>query len=288
MRLENRFLVSGMAILIGIMLLLVAGCGDDETNTPTTITGSSADPEFVAVKVQLDDFVDSTVAFFEHGLNTINGIADGDIIIPPQYAVNPEQQDTLYTSYTNGWHVIQIAFTMRDQQQEALWQTTLADSIQYRKNGVAQEDWRGHDELCYKHHWSWGVFDTTVSHSGFAGNTDFTFSNLTTAQATITGSRDFEANNKVVTVDSTVWRDFTFTADLNNVTLKNPMSGWSSCPTGGSVSATVEMVYTKDDGDPVTTTWNATFAFSNGHLTASVSKGNTVWSYNTDLCVVPQ
>ena len=59
MRLENRVLVSGMTILIGVMLLLVAGCGDDETNTPTTITGSMADHEFLAVKTQMDDFVDS-------------------------------------------------------------------------------------------------------------------------------------------------------------------------------------------------------------------------------------
>lgn len=283
MRLEKRVLVSGMAILIGVMLIMVAGCGDDETNTPNTITGSLNDPDFVAVKTQLDDFVDSTIAFFQNGLNTLQGISDGDIIIPPQYAVNPDLQDSVHTSYTNGWHVIEISYT-----QGNVWQMTLADSIQYKKNGVAQEDWRGHDELVYKHHWTWDVFDTNVTHTSLAGNADFTFANVNTVQATVTGSRDFTANNKVVTVDSTIWRDFTFTADVNNVTLKNSLGGWSSCPTGGSVSTTVEMVYTKDDDDPVTTTWNATLAFSNGTLTASVTKGNTVWSYTSDLCHVPQ
>lgn len=288
MRLANRVLVPGMAILIGVMLLLVAGCGDDETNTPNTITGSMTDPDFVAVKTQLDNFVDSTVAFFKNGLNTLEGISDDDGIIPPQYAVSPEQQDSVQTSYANGWHVIQISYTERDQADQGVWQMTLADSIQYRKNGVAQEDWRGHDELVFKHHWTWDVFDTDVTHTSFAGNTDFTFDNVNTTQATVTGSRDFTANNKVVTVDSTVWRDFTFTADVNNVTLKKSLSGWSSCPTGGSVSTTVEMVYTKDDGDPITTTWNATFTFNNGSLSASITKGSTVWSYTSDLCNVPQ
>ena len=287
MRLENRVLVSGMTVLISIMLLVVAGCGDD-TSTPTTITGSLTNPEFVVVKAQFDNFVDSTVAFFDNGLNTINGISDGNIIIP-QYAVTPDQQDSWDTSYTNGWHVIQIARTERDQNQVGVWWVTLADSIQYRKNGVAQETSTGRDQLVYKHHWAYGVFDTTVSHTGFAGNADYTFSNLNTALATITGSRDFVANNKVVTADSTIWRDFTFTADINNVTLRySTNTGWCNCPVGGSVSMTMEMVYTKEDGDPVTTTWNATFTFSNGNLTASITQGNTVWSYTSDLCVVSQ
>lgn len=289
MRLENRVLVSGMAILIAVMLLMVAGCGDDDTNTPTTITGSLSDPDFVAVKAQLDDFVDSTIAFFENGLNTLEGISDGDIIIPPQYAVSPEQEDSIHTSYTNGWHVIEISYTEKDQNQEGIWQMTLTDSIQYKKNGVAQEDWRGHDELVYKHHWTWDVFDTNVTHTSLAGNADFTFANVNTLQATVTGSRDLTVHDKVVTVESTIWRDFTFTADINNVTLKkSDNTGWSNCPAGGSVSATVEMVYTKDDDDPVTSTWNATFTFSNGNLSASITKGNTVWSYTSDLCYVPE
>ncbi|MDH3889618.1 MAG: hypothetical protein OEV49_00925 [candidate division Zixibacteria bacterium] len=289
MRLENRVLVSGMTILIGVMLLLVAGCGDDETNTPTTITGSMADHEFLAVKTQMDDFVDSTIAFFENGINTFQGISDGEDIIPPQYAVNPEQQDSWDTSYTNGWHVIQIAYTEKDQFEDGVWQMSLADSIQYKKNGVAQESWVDHDQLVYKHHWTWDVFDTTVNHTNFEGNADFTFADLTTGLATVTGSRDFNASNKIVHLDSTVWRDFTFTADVNNVTLKNSaFTGWSNCPVGGSVSTTIEMVYTKDDGDPVTTTWNATFTFNNGTMTASVSKGNTVWGYHSDMCDVPQ
>ena len=287
MRLENRVLVSGMTVLIGVMLLVVAGCGDD-TSTPTTITGSLTNPEFVVVNAQLDDFVDSTIAFFENGLNTINGIADDGVVIP-QYAVSPEQQDSSVTSYSNGWHVIQMTRTERDQDQNGVWWTSLADSIQYRKNGVAQESYEGRDQLLYRHHWAYDVFDTTVSHTGFLGNANYTFSNLLTSQATITGSRDFTANNKVVTVDSTIWRNLTFTADINNVTLRYfANTGWCNCPTSGSISTTVEMVYNKDDGDPVTTTWHATFAFSNGTMTASVTCGNTVWSYTSNQCSVPQ
>ena len=288
MRLENRFLVSGMAILIGIMLLVVAGCGDDETDT--TITGSLTDPDFVAVKAQLDEFVDSTIAFFGNGLNTIDGISDGDGVIPPQYAVNPEQQDSWDTTFTDdGWYQINIAYTHKDGQQQPVWQTSLHDSIQYRLNdAVLMSDFNTRDQLIFKHHWNFDVFDTTVTYASFAGAVDLTFDDLNSALCTVTGSRDFTAHSKVITVYSTVWRDFTITTDINSVTLKkSAYTGWSNCPVGGSVSTTVEMVYTKDDADPVTTIWNATFAFSNGTLTASITKGNTVWSYTSDLCNVP-
>lgn len=282
MRLGNRVLVTGMTLLIGAALLIGAGCGGDDADTPNTITGSLTNPEFVAVRAQLDNFVDSTVTFFKNGLNTVKGIAPGDIVIP-QYAVIPELEDWWDTTYTNGWHVIRIDYT-----QPNSWQTTLSDSIQYKVNGVAQEDWRNRDQLEFRHHWTYDVFDTLVSHTSYAGYTYFTFADLNGSTTTLTGGRDFTAHNLVVTADSTVVRDFTFTAEINNVTLKWANDAWSNCPTSNTITATVEMVYTKDDGDPVTTTWDATFSFNNGSMSASISKGRTVWSYTTDLCDSPQ
>ncbi|MCK4462562.1 MAG: hypothetical protein KAW46_12205, partial [candidate division Zixibacteria bacterium] len=156
MRLEKRVLVSGLAILFGIMVMLVVGCGGDETTTPTTITGSLNDPEFVALKGQIDGFVDSTVSFFKNGLNTINGIPDGDGVIPPQYAVIPEDQDSWDTSFTDdGWYQINIVYTHKDAQDAPVWRTSLHDSIQYRLNdAVLMSDFNTRDQLVYKHHWS--------------------------------------------------------------------------------------------------------------------------------------
>ncbi len=289
MRLGKHVLVSGLAILFGIMVMLVAGCGDDESTTPTTITGSLNDPEFVALKGQIDDFVDSTVSFFKNGLNTVNGISEsGDII--PQYAVVPGQQNTWDTTFTaDGWYQINIAYTHRDAQGYPVWQTSLHDSIQYRLNdAVLMSDFHTRDELIHKHHWTFDVEDTMVTYASFAGAVDLTFDGLNSTLCTLTGTRDFSAHTQTVTNDSTVWRDFTFAADVNNITLKySTNSGWSQCPTTGSVSATVEMVYQKDDDDPVTTTWNVTMTFINGTMSASVTRGNTVWSYSSDVCVVP-
>jgi len=292
MRLQKRVLVSGLAALFGVMVMLMVGCGDDEGTTgPTTITGQLDDPEFVAVRSQIDDFVDSTVSFLKNGLNTIDGISDGGVIIPPQYIVDPEDQNVnlFDTSYVNGWHVIRIIYTHRNQSEQAVWQTELTDSIQYKKNGVAQETWVDRDQLLYRHHWSFDVFDTTVSYFAFDDHADFTFDDLNTTAATVTGSRELNVHAKQVTVDSTLWWDFTFTSDVNNITLKrSAFTGWSQCPTGGSVSAEIVMVYQKDDDDPITTTWNVTVTFNNGAVAASVTRGNTVWSYSGDVCDVPQ
>ena len=291
MRLGKHVLVSGLAILFGIMVMLVVGCGDDESTTPTTITGSLNDPEFVALKGQIDDFVDSTVSFFKNGLNTINGISEDGHILPPQYAVVPEEQDTCYTTFTaDGWYQINIVYTQKDAQGDPVWQTSLHDSIQYRLNdAVLMSNFNTRDELIYKHHWTFDVEDTMVTYASFAGVVDLTFDDLNTTLSTLTGTRDFSAHTQTVTNDSTVWRDFTFAADVNNITLRwSTYTGWSQCPTTGSVSATIEMVYQKDDDDPVTTTWNVTMTFFNGTMSASVTRGNTVWSYTSDVCVVPQ
>ncbi len=291
MRLEKRVLVSGLAILFGIMVMLVAGCGDDESTTPTTITGSLNDPEFVVLKGQIDEFVDSTVSFFKNGLNTVNGISEGGNVLPPQYAVVPEQQDTCNTTFTaDGWYQINIVYTHKDAQGDPVWQTSLHDSIQYRlDDAVLMSNFNTRDELIYRHHWTFDVEDTMVTYASFAGAVDLTFDDLNTTLSTLTGTRDFSVHAKTVTNDSTVWRDFTFAADVNNVTLRcSDYTGWSECPTTGSVSATVEMIYQKDDDDPVTTTWNVTMTFFNGTMSASVTRGNTVWSYSSDVCVVPQ
>jgi hypothetical protein len=161
----------------------------------------------------------------------------------------------------------------------------LKDSIQFLKNGQPLQTSSGLDALKYKHHWQYVDKDTTVTYRTYTGNADYTFSGLNTATATIAGSNELQIDSKTVHTDSTVWRDFTISATLTNVKVNQTPSGWvQGCPSSGSISASVEMVYQKDTDDPVTTNWTVNVSFNDGHMSVVVNRGSTSWMYDTQVC----
>ncbi len=283
MRLNLRILVSILAALACIIFAL-AGCSDDDTGTSSINYGSLEDPEFVVVQDQINMFIDSTVNFFGQGLGTLQGISSGDgTIIPVQYAVSPDGDDFVEVTYDNGWHVIYIT------QHEGTYATTLRDSVQYLRNGLAQQSVSGLDQLRFKHYWDFDVVDTNVTHSVLVGHNDYTFANLNTALATINGSNALEVYSKSVFVDSTIRYNFDIEASLDDFTVRqSPFSGWSNCPVAGAINATFEATYRRDAETPVTTTWEAELTFDNGQMLALVTSGDITWRYECDVCNVPQ
>ncbi|MFQ5453035.1 MAG: hypothetical protein ACE5D6_02465, partial [Candidatus Zixiibacteriota bacterium] len=228
-------------------------------------------------------YVDSTIQFFLNGLGNLSALADGqDIFDPIHYGPFQPNNDSVNTSYLNGWHVIYIA---RDR---STYSTTLLDFVRFFSNGQIQQSSNNVDSLYYKHEWSYSALDTTVSHSNYDGAVDFAIIGLQTTQATFAGSNDLTINTKFASVDSTVWRDFTISADLSNFVVKKTGSGWAQgCPSSGTISATVTMTYTKDTGTPVTTTWTFDLSFTNGTMTATAQLGNTTWDYTNNFCTAP-
>lgn len=279
MRLQKRILVLGLTVAVGVVALILTGCGSDDKSTSSTNYGSLTDPEFVVVQSQVDMFVDSTVNFLRNGLNIVYGISDENgTILPAQYAPGPEDNDVFDTSYANGWHRVFIA------NQYEGYGTTVLDSIQYIKNGAYQESWANRDQLVYKHYWTWISEVDTIR-----GNAHYTFGGLNTAQATVTGTNRVEYRLQVVTGDSTVTRTFTIEATMSGFTLAKTMSiGWDHCPLTGSVSVTLTMTYQKDGADPVESTWTGNLAFDDGSLSAAFRLGNTVWQYQDQVCINPQ
>ncbi len=279
MRLQKRILVSGLTVAVGVVALILAGCGSDDKSTSSTNYGSLTNPEFVVVQNQVDMFVDSTVNFLINGLNTVYGISDENgTILPAQYAPGPEDNDEFDTSYANGWHRVFIA------NQYEGYGTTVLDSIQYVKNGAVQQSWANRDQLVYKHYWTWISETDTIS-----GTADYTFTNLNSVQTTVTGTNQMEYRSQVVTNDSTVTRTFEIEATLSGFTLAKTMSiDWDHCPVSGSIAVTVTMTYKKDSADPVESTWTGNLAFDDGSLSAAFRLGNTVWQYQNQVCINPQ
>ncbi|MFQ6008049.1 MAG: hypothetical protein ACE5K8_03770, partial [Candidatus Zixiibacteriota bacterium] len=199
--------------------------------------------------------------------------------LPPDY--DPDT-DTATATYSNGWHVVYIAI---HRETYDIW---LRDSIQFIKDGEPQQLSTGLDALVYKHYWQYEVTDTTVTHRSYTGNADYTFADLNTDTTVINGNNLLQVHSKTVEADSTVWRDITIDATLTEVQVKRTPVGWAQgCPSSGTISASVEIMYQKDDNNPVTTNWSINVSFDDGNMTVVVAKGTTSWLYDRQVCTPP-
>lgn len=283
MRSRKLLLVLGVIVLTGLLVAFV-GCGSDDKSTGDV--GDINDPEFQVVRDEIGHFVDSTLEFFTNGLGNIYGLATDTVVDPPLYGPGPPDfdstKDTATATYANGWHVVYFAIH-RD-----AYDAILLDSIQFIKDGEAQQTSTGVESLLYKHFWQYGETDTTVTFRSCIGDADYSFTGLNTTTATINGTNDLQAHSKYVSTDSTVWRDINIEATLTGMQVNKTAVGWAqNCPSSGSVSGSIEMVYQKDSDDPITSNWTVNVTFDDGSMSVIVSRGSTTWMYNTQLCTPP-
>lgn len=282
MRSYKLVLVLGVTLLVGLFAMFV-GCGSDNDKS-TGNTANYNDPEFVVMQGEVNGFVDSTLEFFTNGLSNIYGLATDTVVDPVQYAPGPIDTitDSISATYAGGWHVVYIGFN------RSSFYSVLRDSIQFLKDGQPQQTASDLDNLLYRHFWTYDVIDTAVTHQSFVGNARYSFAGLNTTQATITGTDDWQAHSKYVCPDSTVWWDVNIDAALTDIVVKKSGIGWvESCPSCGSVSATIQTVYKKDTDFPDTTSWAVNLTFSDGNLYSVVTRGTSTWTYNRQLCTPP-
>lgn len=284
MRWKKVVLVLGVTLLAGL-LVMFAGCGSDDKSTNSA---DYNDPEFLVVQQEIDYFIDSTLAYFTGGLGNIYGLATDTLVDPVQYGSRPPEYDstkgdTAIATYADGWHV--VYFSIHRETYSAI----LRDSIQFIKDGQFQQSSTGLESLNYKHFWTYGVTDTTVTHRSYTGNTDYAFVGLDAEQATITGTNELQVHCKYASIDSTVWRDINIDATLTDMKVNKTGSGWiHSCPSAGAISASIEIVYKKDSAAPDTTNWTVNLTFNNGSMFSTVTIGSALpWTYSTQLCTPP-
>ncbi len=280
---RSRTLVLGLGVILLIGLLLVVfGCGKDKDKSIDPADFS--DPDFLAVQAEFERFIDSTVQFFSSGLGNIQGLATDTTIDPILYVPTPIDsiKDSVSASYADGWHVVYIGLNREE------YMSVLQDSIRFIQAGEPQQKPGDLDQLLFKHYWRYYRIDTSVTHQSFIGHADYAFSGLDGIEATIEGAHGMQIFSKLVTPDSTVWREFAVDAELSNFRIQKTPVGWAQfCPSTGTVSATVEMIYQRDAETPVATTWTINATFNLGDVRAAVTSGNETWNYTEQCCTPP-
>lgn len=285
MRFQKRFLVSGLTAIMTLVLVF-AGCSDDKSTTPTTTTGSLSDPEFIAVKAQIDAMADSTLDFFMHGLNALQGLDGADL--PAQYVVDPGGNGSIETTYSNGWHIIGLSSLATG---NSFW---IRDSIQFLKDGTAQQLPHNAQTMSFIHRWHKNAAqsNSTDTASGRAG---LSFGSFYQANTTVSGTAEAGYYNQTVYSDSTVKRSYDLDVTLTGFKIgesglpgsTSEPANASNCPCQGTIEADVTSTYQKGSAAATVTDWEIEATFSNGTLSVEVTNNNTVWTYTRNMCTPP-
>ena len=281
MRPHKALLVLGLVAVTGLSLL-VSGCSSD-SNSSNLTPGSLTDPNFVAVQNEVNNLIDSTVSYITEGLNNLLVLpGDTDVIIV-SYGPTPGDSVSADYVYENGWHIVTWTGNFSGKT------TSFKDSIQFLDNsGQPQQDNNSTETLIYKHRWAESTIDTTVSYTDYSGVVALTLDNLGSGSATVSGSHSIDVSIKIVTADSTVWRDISVEGTISNLAISEVPGGWlQNCPSSGAIGATANMTYTKDSGNPVTSDWSFSIQFTNGSISVGVISGTTSWSYTGQICIAP-
>ena len=278
---RKALLVFGLAAVTGLSLLVI-GCSGD-SNSSNLTPGSLSDPNFVAVQNEVNNLIDSTVSYISLGLNNLLVLpGDTDVIIV-SYGPTPGDSVSADYVYENGWHIVSWTGNFSGKT------TSFKDSVQFLDNlGQPQQDNDNTETLIYKHRWVEITIDTTVSYTDYSGVVGLTLDNLGSGSATVNGSHSIDVSIKIVTVDSTVWRDISVEGTVSNLAIINVPGGWlQNCPLSGTIGATANMTYTKDSGNPVTSDWSFSIQFTDGLISVSAISGTTSWYYTGQVCIAP-
>lgn len=271
MRSTKLYSVLGLLLLASLMVSFV-GCGSD--NSPTGTVGSLTDPEFIAIQGQIETFTDSTMASILTGLGSMSSISSGGSVDPIYYGPVYPDSDQVTISYVNGWHVVNLLKSRTN------FSFNILDSVQFYANDSISQSGVDVDSLWYRHHWAFGMPDTTATNIGLAGITRFDFRGIQTGIANINGTNDFNASSKLVTLDSTVWRSFELNATASDLVIEKVGGAWQEArPTSGSITANLTMTYTKDANAPIVTDWTITLVFTSGAVSETVQSGTVTWTY---------
>lgn len=283
MRLKNVFPGVGL-ILLAAILLFWAGCSSNKTivnNEPTD--GSLTDPEFLLVKQQINNYLDSTMELLTGGFENIAHLPTDtdqvDIIHGPM-GVN----DTVTYQYIGGWHITYVSHYYQN------FDFRFRDSVQFQKNSIAVPSADSADYMRYIHHWYISSNFINVTHTNSSGDVDIVYTNLDTDTATINGTNDMMIVWNFISNDSTLTATFDIDVTVDNIRTKKAMDGWiSGCPCSGDINMTIAQssILVVNDATTIRVrNWAIDISFNNGTATATITSDNEKWTYTYAVCSI--
>ena len=266
MRSGKKVFLVASCVLISL-LWLIGGCSDDQS----VVTVDPADAQYQQVTAEVGKYLDTIVAQFAAGLTMAaqNGGAT-DVITTSYSPINP---DSLVTG--DGWNVVFATDLV------AGYNSFRIDSIQFRHQGIPQDEVNGADAMAIVHNWTIENPDTTVSYRNLEVRSVLVFSSINTDNAVINGIR-----NQAIHLKADQFKqDYDIQMSMSGVTVSKANNGWQSgCPSSGLVQGTVDFTRQYGSGLPSTTSWNFEMTITDGVADVNVTAGPYSRSYSSPLC----
>jgi hypothetical protein len=259
--------------LIACLALIIAGCSDDAK--PTISAPTEQDLNYTAVSDETNEVLDSAISSFATSLEVFTMQTPSDTSISVVYSpINPDS-----IAAENNWHIVYASELATG------YSWNLIDSIQFRKNGIAQESALNADQMTLHHNFSLEYGDTTSFFRNREGYANLEFTNLDTDVATVNGTREVSIQTRAEVNGETWRRDFNIELSFANVTVPRADDNWlRGCPNSGTVTGTVTLVSSRGANDPTESKWDFEVTFDNGIIDATVTSGTYTKSYTTTLC----
>ncbi len=268
-----------------VALLAFAGCSDDKSTGSDGNGGISITDDQSAMQSELNATSDSLIVFLADAFESRASLGVGGDIDPVFYTPIDNDSDVVASTYdtTSGWHQVVVTRIATAYNQSRI------DSIQFRNEGGDYQRQGGSAHaMTYRHHFNRQAVDTTTEYYNRSGVWGYDLSGLQTNQATIDGTTEITTSVKYLdNTDTTVWRTYTISATVSNLTVERVSGGWNSiCPSSGTVSGTMTTTYKRADGETISRTWTITAEFTDGTAAISVSLGSKDWQTDRSVCTI--
>jgi len=266
MRSRNVMLVSLVtAILAG---LLVGGCS--KSTTPTNpITNS----EYGYMVSQVSGMADSLVDLSGLGLNmTVATSSDGLIDI----AFGPMPVDSVMI--VDLWHIFLLTNSASGVSNQWI------DSVQFLKDGAAQDNPAGANQMSYVRNWTQTGLDTTVSYTNLTSRIVFNAVSTDQVNAVVSGQFTLDRTDATKSGDQTTKRELSLAGAITNYTVERYGDWHDGCPSEGTLTIEATLTVTPPTGDPVVSTWMFDVEVENGRAMITTTEAGLSFVTSARLC----
>jgi hypothetical protein len=268
MRSGKLLFVLGFLMVAGLLLGLT-GCSSDSTSSVVL-----ENPRYLAVKAQVNAYVDSTLNMSANAMEMVLTANAGDTTAPISYgSFNPDS-----VINTGEWCLVylgdvQTAFT-----------NFYLDSIQFTKGGLTNSQPIGAETMNLHHTWRYNSADTTGVFKNYTSTATLTISGLKTDQAVVDGTATHAVDYRETKNSASIRGHVNFEATMTGLTFTKANNGWTNgIPSSGQVATVVTMIYQSGTQAPDTTSWSVDASFTDGTMTATVVSDGATKTYTRTI-----
>ncbi|MBI5265705.1 MAG: hypothetical protein HY851_00585, partial [candidate division Zixibacteria bacterium] len=218
---------------------------------------------------------DSLVDLAGLGLN-MTVVANADILT--ELAFGPMPVDSATISDT--WHIFLL--TNSGSGVSDAW----IDSVQFLKDGIAQVNASGANQMSYVRNWTQTALDTTASYTNLTSHTVLGATATDQVYGVVNGQFTMDRTDVTKSNGETTVRTLSLAGAMTNFTVERYSNWHSGCPTTGTFTIEATLTVTPSAGSPIVSTWMFDISLVNGRALITTTESGVSFVASADLCTM--